>query len=279
MNNTSYYAVIPAKVLGDKSLSANAKLLYAEISMRCNQTGFCWAKNKCFEEIFEVDERTIRRWISQLAAANHIYCDIKYSEDKKMMIRHLYLAPPPVVESTPGGAKMPNGGENAPIHGDKNVPTPLATENINNKNINNNINTHTESKTKTPARARGSVCLENPEFVSTLPELETILETTAKKLYARLKDAIAENKITEARIEFVLKKVKLPREKIEALFSHAEKTWLSDAKTHVNADWILDHAEEVLKLDPRPPLKNGTEKGKNVTFGDALRRELAKIKS
>jgi len=65
MNQPSYYAVIPATVRYAK-ISPNAKLLYGEISALANKEGCCWATNSYFSRLYEVDTRTIRRWLSEL---------------------------------------------------------------------------------------------------------------------------------------------------------------------------------------------------------------------
>jgi len=68
----SYYAIIPADVRYNKSLSANAKLLYGEITALCNEKGFCWAGNEYFSGLYAVSERTIQRWINQLSGNSYI---------------------------------------------------------------------------------------------------------------------------------------------------------------------------------------------------------------
>lgn len=62
----SYYAIIPANVRYDKDLAPNAKLLYGEITALCNEKGYCWATNQYFAELYNVSDRTIKNWISQL---------------------------------------------------------------------------------------------------------------------------------------------------------------------------------------------------------------------
>jgi hypothetical protein len=62
----NYYAIIPASVRYDKRIKANAKLLYGEITALSNQEGFCWSDNNYFALLYDVDHKTISRWISQL---------------------------------------------------------------------------------------------------------------------------------------------------------------------------------------------------------------------
>ena len=62
----SYYAVIPANVRYDDELSANAKLLYGEITCLCNKEGYCWATNGYFAKLYNVSKVTVSRWITQL---------------------------------------------------------------------------------------------------------------------------------------------------------------------------------------------------------------------
>jgi hypothetical protein len=68
----AYYAVIPADVRYDKDLRPNAKLLYGELTSLCNQTGYCWAKNEYFAELYGVTTRTITNLLSQLEKKGYI---------------------------------------------------------------------------------------------------------------------------------------------------------------------------------------------------------------
>lgn len=74
--NPGYYAIIPATVRYDKALKANAKLLYAEISSLCNKEGYCWADNHYFAELFDVNHKTISRWISQLCELGYVSSEV-----------------------------------------------------------------------------------------------------------------------------------------------------------------------------------------------------------
>lgn len=75
-NKPNYYAIIPANVRYDKDLSANAKLLYGEITSLCNDKGYCWATNQYFASLYEVSDRTIQNLIKQLVDKNFIHIEI-----------------------------------------------------------------------------------------------------------------------------------------------------------------------------------------------------------
>jgi hypothetical protein len=85
----SYFAVIPANVRYDKNLEPNAKLLYGEISALANIQGFCFSGNKYFSDLYDVDIRTIKRWISNLEKLGYI----KIVHEKKGIrtLRKMYL--------------------------------------------------------------------------------------------------------------------------------------------------------------------------------------------
>jgi len=86
----SYYAVIPANVRYDKSLSANAKLLYGEISALCNDKGYCWSTNKYFSDLFGVSQKSISKWISMLVSKKYLFVEMVYRKGtKEILERHL----------------------------------------------------------------------------------------------------------------------------------------------------------------------------------------------
>ncbi len=72
----NYYAIIPADVRYDSLLSANAKLLYGEITALCNSTGSCWAENEYFARLYDVSISTISRWVSSLKKQGYIEYEI-----------------------------------------------------------------------------------------------------------------------------------------------------------------------------------------------------------
>ena len=92
MDKPSYYAIIPATVRYDKRLTANAKLLYGEITALCYQEGYAWAGNQYFADIYEVHKNSISAWIGNLKEAGHITVQMNYREGSKHILsRHIRL--------------------------------------------------------------------------------------------------------------------------------------------------------------------------------------------
>lgn len=85
-NKKSYYAIIPADVRYDKRLTANAKLLYGEITALCNEKGYCWATNLYFAKLYNVSKTSISKWINQLKNCNYVDVDIKNKTDSKEIL-------------------------------------------------------------------------------------------------------------------------------------------------------------------------------------------------
>lgn len=68
----NFYAIIPAFIRYDESLSSSEKLFYAEITAMSNREGFCWASNKYFADLFKKSPKTISAWVSNLAKLGHL---------------------------------------------------------------------------------------------------------------------------------------------------------------------------------------------------------------
>lgn len=86
MDKKGYYAIIPANVRYDESLTPNAKLLYGEITALCNEKGFCWATNQYFAELYGVDKVTISRWIGNLKDKGYVSVEMQYKEGSNQIL-------------------------------------------------------------------------------------------------------------------------------------------------------------------------------------------------
>lgn len=100
MEQPNYYAVIPANVRYDKDLTANAKLLYGEISALAQKDGACYATNKYFAELYNVSQVSISKWINSLVDKKYINFKIIYKEGtKEILNRYLTLVYDPIKEN------------------------------------------------------------------------------------------------------------------------------------------------------------------------------------
>lgn len=76
MTTPSYWAVIPARVRYDEELRPNAKLLYAEITALMDKTGYCFATNQYFANLFKLGDRTVTDLIKQLKDKGYIEVEV-----------------------------------------------------------------------------------------------------------------------------------------------------------------------------------------------------------
>tara|TARA_R110002020_G_scaffold101523_9_gene239092 strand:- start:3594 stop:4187 length:594 start_codon:yes stop_codon:yes gene_type:complete len=88
MEKPNYYAIIPAKVRYS-NLKPNAKLLYGEITALSGKTGYCFASNNYFAELYNVNKNTISRWISDLKRLGFITIVIERDSKNQIIKRCL----------------------------------------------------------------------------------------------------------------------------------------------------------------------------------------------
>jgi len=98
-NQPSYYAIIPAAVRYCKNLEPNAKLLYGEITALCNQEGYCWASNRYFAELYDVEIRTVQFWIESLVKNNFILVEVLFLIDLEFGLKSHGVTFPSVAAS------------------------------------------------------------------------------------------------------------------------------------------------------------------------------------
>ena len=89
MENPNYYSITPAEIRYSKKLSANAKLIYGEISALTSKKGHCYAANKYFADLYGKDLGTVSRWISELEKAGFIKSKVdKKNGNKRTIVMH-----------------------------------------------------------------------------------------------------------------------------------------------------------------------------------------------
>jgi len=135
MNNPSYYAIIPASVRYDKNLTANAKLLYGEITALCNKEGHCWASNQYFADLYSVSKVSISTWISNLKDCGHVSVQMNYKEGSKHILnRYIRLISEGTQENLATSQRKLKQGIKENLIDNK---TDNNTKNITNNNNNN----------------------------------------------------------------------------------------------------------------------------------------------
>ena len=90
-NKVGYYSLIPSKILYNKELKANEKLLYAMITSLACKEGYCFATNNYFAEELGVHPKTVSNWISDLRDKNYLKVEIVRKENKQIIQRKIYI--------------------------------------------------------------------------------------------------------------------------------------------------------------------------------------------
>ena len=90
-NKVGYYSIIPSKILYNKELKANEKLLYAMITSLACKEGYCFATNNYFAKELGVHPKTVSSWISNLRDKNYLKVEIVRKENKQIIQRKIYI--------------------------------------------------------------------------------------------------------------------------------------------------------------------------------------------
>jgi len=121
----NYYGILPASVRYDKKVPASAGYLFTEITALSGKEGYCYANNRYFADLYEVEPNTISRWISVLRKRGHIKVVYDNGVSRKM---YAIMGNAPLHKNVEGGTQKCRGG----VH--KNV-----------EHINTSINTNTNN--------------------------------------------------------------------------------------------------------------------------------------
>ena len=144
METPNFYAVIPATVRYCEALTPAAKLLYGEITALASAKGYCYASNSYFSNLYHVEERQVRRWLSQLAELGFVTVKIDKAAGNQ---RNIYVkdAVPLRTKKTGGEVKKDRTyGQKRPEATDKKDRTPIS---IYSSNTVSNVRTSDDAKT------------------------------------------------------------------------------------------------------------------------------------
>ena len=102
----NYYAILSAEVRYDENLTANAKLLYAEITALLNMNGECFATNKYFSNLYKKSIVTVSKWVSELVSNGYITTYYTYKGGtKEIDRRYISILKGGIKENKKGGIK------------------------------------------------------------------------------------------------------------------------------------------------------------------------------
>lgn len=76
MDKPAFFAILPAAVRYDARLKPMERILYGEITALADQTGYCYASNRYFIELYGVTDRAVQKWIKDLAACGYITVEV-----------------------------------------------------------------------------------------------------------------------------------------------------------------------------------------------------------
>lgn len=117
----SYFGILPANIRYDKKLTANAKLLYSELTALTNEKGYCWATNGYFADLYSVSKNSITNWLKSLSDAGYITVKYVYKyETKELIERRIYLNLGQDIEYT--GQNEPMAGQEDPHQNNLDTP-------------------------------------------------------------------------------------------------------------------------------------------------------------
>lgn len=76
MDKPAFFAILPAAVRYDARLKPMERILYGEITALADQTGYCYASNRYFIELYGVTDRAVQKWIKDLTACGYITVEV-----------------------------------------------------------------------------------------------------------------------------------------------------------------------------------------------------------
>ena len=87
----SFYSILTADVRYDERIGDFAKLLYSDLTARCNRKGYCWPTNEQLAEDHRKNARTIVRTLRELESAGYIATEVIRDEKNMVVERRIWL--------------------------------------------------------------------------------------------------------------------------------------------------------------------------------------------
>lgn len=236
----NYFAIIPAIVRYDKDLSANAKLIYSEISALKNEnTGYCWATNAYFTKVLGLSERTIQRELSALVDKGYVRRDViredgsNQVKERRLYALYDYLSAPSYVTPPPdkNDGTPPDKFDTTPPDKFDGYTNIVKTSNIITNNKERDISKDISPKKEEAVPFQKIVSLFH-EHCPFLPKVVKVTEERKKHIRARWQDAGKELSTFEEVFETVA------RSRFLNPKTNEKKKWL-------NFDWIMKEANFV----------------------------------
>jgi len=140
----NYYAILPANIRYDETISWMEKILYAEITALSSKEGYCYATNAYFARNYKVSTRTVSRAITNLTERGFLFTLLENYGTNTM--RKIYIIEnaerliPQVVAHKKGVDKTVLASGKIGEGVDKSVVPPLDKNVAHNNTSNNNIN-------------------------------------------------------------------------------------------------------------------------------------------
>lgn len=94
----TYYGNMPAEVRYSKELSASEKVLYCEFAALSNKSGYAWASNDYFAELYDVFPSTVSEWIQNLSRHGFIKISNPKGRARKIALTPILRRKPKVCQ-------------------------------------------------------------------------------------------------------------------------------------------------------------------------------------
>ena len=238
VSKPNYYGILPAEVRY-ANITSSAKVLYAEITCLTLASGYCWASNKYFQELFGVGQQAVSSWVSELVKGGFIRIDGEPGQARK-----IYL----VMEVN---AKKRRGGTQKGVS--------KYTK------LNNSVSKETELRGQAPSNA-GKLPSATPTAASTKnrKELLEVVNTVLGKKFR----VLPERGVTKLLATFSLEEIKI------ALTALKKDEWHAEHLPGLKIDYLIRSTtiDKFLSAGTPNSATPPRERGRGIGFREAHNR-------